>query len=69
MPKANNNHTTTQITKRQWLFLLINHHGNRIERETLRVLWGVYPISRITTPMPTEFPFKPPSFSGSVFMR
>jgi hypothetical protein len=33
-----------QITKRQWLLLVIEHHGMRIGRETARALWGVSPI-------------------------
>jgi hypothetical protein len=58
-----------QITKRQWLLLVIDLHGMKIGRETARALWGVYPIARVTTPMPAEFPVKAPSFSGFVFMR
>jgi hypothetical protein len=40
----------------------------RIGRATVHPLWGVCPIYRVTTPMPTEFPVKPHSFSGFVFM-
>jgi len=61
--------TKRQCTKRQWLLLLIDHHGMSIGRETVRALWSVSPISRVTTPMPAEFPVKAPSFSGFVFMH
>jgi hypothetical protein len=44
-------------------------HAVKINPESGRVLWGVYPISRVTTPMPAEFPVKAPSFSGFVYLR
>jgi len=30
-----------ELTKLQWLLLVIDHHGMRIGRETARALWGV----------------------------
>jgi hypothetical protein len=32
-----------ELTKLQWLLLVIDHHGMRIGRETARALWGVFP--------------------------
>ena len=58
-----------EFTKRQRLLLVIDLHGKRMGRETARALWGVSPNSRLTTPMPAEFPVKVPSISEFVFMR
>jgi hypothetical protein len=57
-----------EITKRQRLLLVIDLHGMRIGGNRAGAV-GLYPISRVTTPMPTGLPVKVPSFSGFVFMR
>jgi hypothetical protein len=43
-----------ELTKLQWLLLVIDHHGMRIGRDTTRALWGVFPMPDLMNPAPTR---------------